>query len=326
MEKSKLDLEMIMNEKAQAAIFRSGAQYFTEGEMPTKYFYNLIKYKAGAKNMHSIILENGQEVSDQKIILQEQYKFFKSLYTASECTEFDFVNDSDIRLSEDSKAKLEGKILMHELTAALKNMKRNKSPGCDGLPTEFYLCFWNRIKFQLLEAINESYDKHELFPSALKGIISLIPKKGKDLRFIKNMRPISLLNTDYKLIEKTLANRLKPALSELMNEDQKGFLQQRSISANIRRILDIITIADQEDFPGVIVSIDFEKCFDKIEIPALMKSLSYFNFGESFKKWTSLLYSKPQATVINNGYFTPLLIFKGGFDRGDPTQHIISCS
>ena len=118
-------------------------------------------------------------------------------------------------------------------------MKRNKASACDGLPMEFYAVFFNGIQGILLDAINYGYE-HYIHNSALRGIISLIPKKGKDSRILNNLRSIMLLNTDYKLIEKVLANRLKPVLIELINEDQKGFLAGRHIATNIRRVFDLI--------------------------------------------------------------------------------------
>ena len=81
-------------------------------------------------------------------------------------------------------------------------------------------------------------------------------------------------------------------------------MKGRNISCNIRRILDIIQFAEEEDLPGLIISLDFEKCFDRIEVSSLIGALAYFNFGESFIKWTKLIYSRPIACVTNNGYFS----------------------
>ena len=183
-------------------------------------------------------------------------------------------------------------------------MRRNVSPGCDGLSTEFFIMFWDKIKYIVVDAMNFSYKNRELFPSALRGIVNLIPKKGRDTRKIENLRPISVLCTDYKIIEKVLANRLRPALDYIINQDQKGFMSSRRISANIRRILDLIETADDRDEPGVIISVDFKKCFDMIEINALIGSMRYFGFGDSFIQWTETIYNKSTACVSNNGYFS----------------------
>ena len=87
-------------------------------------------------------------------------------------------------------------------------MKSNKSPGSDGLPVEFNITFWNDIKTILVNALNAAYHLGELSPTQKRGILTLLYKKG-DKDALTNWRPISLLNTDYKILAHILANRLK---------------------------------------------------------------------------------------------------------------------
>ena len=81
-------------------------------------------------------------------------------------------------------------------------------------------------------------------------VITLLPKKDKDPLFIKNHRPITLLNTDYKIIAKVMANRLKSFLHEIIHEDQTGFMKGRNTGNNIRTIIDLIEYCDSNDIPG----------------------------------------------------------------------------
>ena len=113
----------------------------------------------------------------------------------------------------------EQQITMADLQEAVKQMKRNKTPGEDGLPIEFYGLFWNKLKFLFYDMVISVYEKQELHESARKGILNLIPKSGKDSRYIKNLRPITLLNVDYKIIEKAIANKMSPALKYIINKD-----------------------------------------------------------------------------------------------------------
>ena len=138
-----------------------------------------------------------------------------------------------------------------------------------------------------------AFETGHLHDSALKGVINLIPKKNKDTRFVKNLRPITLLNTDYKLIEKMLALCIKPVLHRLIHADQQGFMQKRRISYNIRCILDILDYVNGsgEIQEGLMMSVDFEKAFDHIEIPFLLKALEFFNFHEDYVKWTKIIYT-----------------------------------
>ena len=95
-----------------------------------------------------------------------------------------------------------------ECSKALKEMDSNKTPGSDGLPAEFYKMFWNDIADFLLGSINYAYQTGQLSISQKRGIIKLIPKKDTEPYLVKNWRPVSLLNCDYKLATKAVTNRL----------------------------------------------------------------------------------------------------------------------
>ena len=84
-------------------------------------------------------------------------------------------------------------------------MGNNKSPGNDGLSKEFYVCFFNEIHSYLLQALNMSFREGQLSSSQRQAVIVLIEKKDKDKCFLKNWRPISLINVDVKIASKAIA-------------------------------------------------------------------------------------------------------------------------
>ena len=84
-------------------------------------------------------------------------------------------------------------------------MPNNKSSGNDGLTKEFFLSFWDHIKDIYISCTRTAGIKNEFSVSQRQAVIKLIEKKGKDKRFIKTWRPISLLNVDYKTALKALA-------------------------------------------------------------------------------------------------------------------------
>ena len=83
--------------------------------------------------------------------------------------------------------------------------KNNKSPGLNGYSAEF----WAQLGNHLLACINNSYKKGTLTTSQKQGLITCLPKSGKARNLLKNWRPISLLNTTYKLISLFITSRLK---------------------------------------------------------------------------------------------------------------------
>ena len=123
-------------------------------------------------------------------------------------------------------------------------------------------------------------------------MITLIPKKDKDISYLKNYRPISLLTVDYKILAKTIANRLKKCLDILIHSDQSGFLKGRNIGNNVRLITDIIEYAKLNNIPGAILLLDIQKAFDSVSHNFLFRVLNKFNFGDQFVTWIKVLYAK----------------------------------
>ena len=199
---------------------------------------------------------------------------------------------------------LEKRIEIEEIKNTVKQLKNNKSPGIDGLPAEFYKIFWNDIKDILFESFNFSIYSGKISISKRQGVISLLPKPDKDPHYLKNWRPISLLTTDYKILSSTIAARLKNKLQNLIHTDQTGFLKGRYIGENVRNVINIIDYIEKENMSGIILTIDYEKAFDKIEWNFILKTLKYFNFGNAFINLVKLLYTDISSCCVNNGWST----------------------
>ena len=110
-------------------------------------------------------------------------------------------------------------------------MKKNKAPGLDGLSNEFYQTFWNNLENPYLNMLYESFEKGILPASLRKAVITLIFKQG-DRSNLKNYRPISLTNSDYKILTFVLAKRLQQVISKLVSPDQSGYIKTRYIGFN----------------------------------------------------------------------------------------------
>ena len=226
-------------------------------------------------------------------------------------------------MNPEEKEKCEGMLTKAECLKALKGMKPGKTPGSDGLPIEFYKVFWNEISDCLLNAINYAYIEGKFSISQRRGIIKLIPKKDAEPYFVKNWRPITLLNSDYKIAAKAIANRLQNVLPKLIDSDQTGFFKGRFIGENIRLIDGLINHTAARNIPGLLMFLDFEKAFDTVEWSFIWKALSSFNFGTSLINWIKLCYRNIESCVLNNGwasnYFTP----ERGVTQGCPLSPYI---
>ena len=169
-----------------------------------------------------------------------------------------------------------------DIQYGVAQLKKNKSPGCDGLTSEFYKTFFEEIAPFLLETFKEAIKKGELPASLKQGVITLIPKPHKDLLSIDNWRPITLLNNDYKIIALIFAKRLKSCLNDLIDECQSGFMKGRHISNNLRLVLDLVEYRDLlDDFP-VILFLDFQKAFDTVSHNFIFDCLKHLKFYHFF--------------------------------------------
>ena len=239
--------------------------------------------------MKCIINENGETVWEPNNILEEQTKFYMQLYAKDPKVEFKLQrHELDPQLDMFDRASCDAPLLMDEICDAIMTLKRGKCAGGDGLPIEFYHVFYNQLKTPLYDMFMHAYDSRILPLNTCGGMISLLPKKDKDRRCVKNMRPLTLLNWDYKILAKIFDNRMKLVMTQIIHQDQTGFLPGRSISVNIRKSLDVMEYCNNKKIPAVIMSIDMEKCFDRVDYQAIYGSLRIFNFGDEFIRWISL--------------------------------------
>ena len=93
----------------------------------------------------------------------------------------------------------------------------------------------------------------------------MLKTKGKDKRYIKSRRPISLLNVDAKIISKVMANRLKKVIGTLIYSNQTAYVPGRFIGESVRLVPDLTEYTDIHNLPGYLVTIDIEKTFASID-------------------------------------------------------------
>lgn len=142
--------------------------------------------------------------------------------------------------------------------------------------------------------------------------------KKKDPTDISNYRPITLLNTDYKLLTKVLALQLMDHISSLIHKDQAGFIPKRSIFDQIRLAKTIINYAEVTEENGAIVALDQEKAYDKIKHEYLWDVLEAFSLPEPFIRTIKALYRNATTQIAINGIFSEPYRILRGIRQGDP--------
>ncbi|KAI8514955.1 hypothetical protein Bbelb_075460 [Branchiostoma belcheri] len=256
--------ELALSE-AQGAMVRSRIKHFEEGEKCTSFFLKQAASNGRKKNISAVRDSAGQVVHEDDEISNVYKEFYAELFTeepVDPVASDQLCSNLDNTLSTEEVQLLETPLSSDELFNSVHSMANNKCPGSDGLPKEFYITFWHLIGDDLLMVFNEVFDAGELSPSQKFGVVTLLPKKGDELD-PKNKRPISLLNTDYKILTKVLNNRLQSVVSSVLHPDQTCGVPGRSIQCNLRLIRDIVVYANNNNIDCAIVSLDQAKAFDR---------------------------------------------------------------
>lgn len=315
----KLELETIRGKMVDGLILRSRANWHENGEKCSEYFCKLEKKNFIYKTVTEIINDQGDHISDQVDILAEQENFYKSLYTTRD---IDILDNTffhhDIKLTDEQRELCEGNLSYKECAEALKQMQNGKSPGSDGFTVDFYKFFWRDIGSFVCRSLQYGYECGNFSDFQYQGVITCIPKDGKDRRILGNWRPISLLNTDIKIASAAIANRIKPVLPFIISDSQKGFMENRFMGENTRLLYDIMHYLEEKNMTGLLLLVDFEKAFDSIEWEFLKKALNSFNFGPSICRWFETFYLDAKSCVINNGHLSQFFKLSRGCRQGDP--------
>ena len=301
----KKEIDDMLTNKLHGHIIRSRAKVIENNEKPTRFFLRKEHARAKAKTINVLQTEKGN-ITDTNAIIEECRHFYADLYKKES---IDTVVLGRLlldlpTLSESDRDSCEGLITKDELANALKQMHNNKSPGQDGLPKEFYVKVFPIIGDIFVQVVNNCFIDGKLSPSQRHGLITLICKKPEKAEDLKNWRPISLLNVDYKLISKVLANRLRCVLGKIIHMDQTCAVPGRSILDNIHLIRNIIDYTNQKNLPCILLSLDQSKAFDRVSHFYLFKVLKGFNFGDNFINWVKLLYNDVSSSVIVNNFIS----------------------
>ena len=324
----KLKIEIEEQDILRGAQVRSKEKWIEEGEKNTKFFLNLEKNRASSRLFHSIELDNGERVTSQFDILNEQKRYHKEIYSKElelETENIDdrlgnFLNECQYpTLSQEEMQSCEGLITLKEASVALKMLNNGTSPGIDGLSTEFLKFFWGKLNKTIVDSFNFSFSKGSLSYTQKLAIITLL-HKGKELprHKLKNWRPISLTNSDYKILAKCLANRLCKVIEKVVSEDQVGYVKGRNVSSTLRTIDDIIDFWRLRDKPGILLALDFQKAFDSISKKYMLSVFRRFGFGRDFTNWVSVLFSETESCIIYNGWLSETFDVKCGIRQGCP--------
>lgn len=203
-----------------------------------------------------------------------------------------------------------------EVSRALKHSAPGKAPGLDGLPVDV----WRKCSTTVAPLLARLYTamgrRQQLPQGFLDGLVVTLHKKGPR-ELPSNYRPITLLNSDYRVLAKVMATRLRAVQGPIIQPEQTGFLPDRHIGENIL-LAQLLPSALPPSSEAVAVFLDFHKAYDTIARQFLFAVMEAMGVGAGFLQWVQLLLQGTAACAVVNGFVSRLFPYTAGVRQGCP--------
>ena len=290
-----------------------------QAQIKKKQFITEIKSEADIVNN----LNEGTVLTNSDMIELYICKYYEKLYSEEQCDEYEqnnLINLITNKLDDNDINKLNLNVSDNEIYKAVCDLNKNKAPGIDGIPTEFYQQYWDIIGSEMNHIFKNIITGTFLTESQRSAVITLLPKGG-DLKLLKSWRPISLLCNDLKIVSKILANRIKPLLNKIISNSQ-FCVNERTISHCNNEIRDTLYYYGEHDSTGAVINLDWEKAFDRVNWLFLINIMKKMGFPNFIIKWVLTLHYNIQSMCMVNGKITKPFNIKRGVRQGCPMSMI----
>ena len=167
------------------------------------------------------------------------------------------------RLSDEAKRELERPLEFQELADVIKELPNNKAPGTDGLLYEFYKVGFHLIGDELFSVYKDILGRCRLTFSMNRGATRLVPKVSVTPK-IDQLRPITLLQCDYKILTKILTNRLLKFMPDLISSGQLCSVKGKSILFGASNMISILHYIEEKNLSAAFISFDQWKAYDSL--------------------------------------------------------------
>uniref|UniRef100_A0A8C5N3Y4 Reverse transcriptase domain-containing protein n=1 Tax=Leptobrachium leishanense TaxID=445787 RepID=A0A8C5N3Y4_9ANUR len=280
-----------------------------------------------------LLNSRGERIYKPQDIANEFATYYRALYNIRDGTAGPGPSVSDIRgyldkinlptLSQTQRASLASPITCEEIAEVITSLPKGKAPGPDGFTSTYYKTFHQTLLPHIHGLFTAAMDSGNLPSELLNAAIVTLPKLGKPPTSCQNFRPISLINVDLKIYTKILANRLALTITSLIGMDQVGFIPGRQGPDNTRRLLNLIQVLTSSSTPGLILSLDAEKAFDRVHWGFMSEVMAKFSIPPEFVKGVFSVYASPSATVRFAGFHSRAFPITNGTRQGCPLSPLL---
>jgi len=232
LKKLKTKLICLNNKHRQKMMVDIGDQDRMKGENPSLHQIIKARKRQNRRMIQQITDEQGMTHTTTMAIIQDFAKHFCNKFQPIQIDEDSarqLLNCDLKEVTNETNTSLEQPITMNELWIAIAKGKQHKAAGHDGIGLEFYKGAWEIIKTELLQIVNRMRSEGMKMERQLQVLIVCIPKHPHPTGF-DDYRPLTLMNTDYKIMTRVIATRLKPHLTEILNQNQFCGVQETQSS------------------------------------------------------------------------------------------------
>ena len=332
--KVKQQLSNLLDEDTYGYVIRSRFKNNVSDEVASLYHANQ-EMKNGKKNSINKLKINGTVHSDEKVIEEKVLDFFNALFNGHHNSNLvdtgssfqpDYSNiDAYLQglesLPDTDRDELENDMNIEELRTIVKNSENNRSPGLDGLSYEFYQATLHVIEKDLLEVLQCQLDRGRIVASNTEGVTRLCPKV-QGVPAVDELRPITLLNCDYKLLSKWFVLRVKPKLPLIIKSGQLCTVGKKNILFGVSNVLSSLLQVQKDSKKGCLISLDFFKAYDRVLLDFLAKVMQKMNFGKIFISWILMLHQGARTRFLL-GFITRAIKIIFSIRQGDPLAMIL---
>ncbi|KAG7578379.1 Reverse transcriptase domain [Arabidopsis thaliana x Arabidopsis arenosa] len=224
----------------------------------------------------------------------------------------------DFECSSSQRDYLGADFSLKEIKDAFFSLPRNKTSGPDGYSAEFFVSCWSVVGHEVSSAILEFFRSGSLLKQWNATSLVLIPKIQNAAK-VSDFRPISCLNTLYKVVSKLLANRLKSVLSDVISHSQSAFMPGRSLSENVLLASEIVQGYNRKNISQrAMLKVDLRKAFDSVRWDFVLATLKGLKIPETYIGWIKECVCTPSFSVSINGKSEGFFKSKRGLRQGDP--------
>ena len=284
-------------------------------EPATLHHVKLCKRNYNRSSIASLHTPSGLLLTEEESIGKEIVEHFTAIFKNQRPSEKTYAarfldGVRGVFPDETTSCALTAPFSTQEIKIALVDCSKNRAPGTDGIPYEFYLTFWDRLGPHFLDMMNHVLERGSVLETQGKAAVRLISKVPHP-KSLSEYRPISLLNTDYKIIASALAKRFRPTLSHTLGSHQKGGVPGRYIFDSLCLYRDIIEETSRKskisitrdnkqiEHGAAIIGFDLEKAYNLVNRETLWETMSAMGYPASFINWLKALYAITTISPLN---------------------------